>query len=227
MPRGNFPQDDPPGSVSLPAGIRSPETPADFAVVAIGASAGGLDACGKFLSALPASSGMAYIVVQHLDPLHESMMVVLLASHTSMPVCQAADGMAIEPDHIYVIAPGTFLSIAQGALHVTQALSHRAMRLPFDVLLLSMAEVFRSRAVCVVLSGTGSDGSAGLVAIKERQGLVIAQEPTEAGFDGMPKAAIQTGRVDLVLPIAKMPDALAAHVRHPTDTTPKATPKIY
>ena len=164
---------------------------------------------------------MAYIVVQHLDPVHESMMADLLAAHTKMSVFQAADGMAIMPNHVYVIAPGTFLSISRGALHVMPTPSHRGVRLPFDVLLLSMAEVFQSRAVCVILSGMGSDGSVGLAAIKNHHGLVIVQEPTEAGYDGMPRAAIRTGQVDLIVPIAQMPDALAAHVRNPADVAPK------
>ncbi len=198
----------------------------DFPIVAIGASAGGLEACGNFLSTLPACSGMAYLIVQHLDPAHESLLAELLASHTKMPVGLAADGMAIEANHVYVIAPGTFLSIARGMLHVTRPPSHRGVRFPFDVLLQSMAREFHARAACVVLSGTGTDGSAGVLAIKNEMGLVIAQEPTEAGYDGMPKAAIQTGRVDLILPIAKMHDALAAYIRPPAGMAPMADASV-
>jgi two-component system CheB/CheR fusion protein len=190
--------------------------PADaalFPIVGIGASAGGLDACKKLLNALPAGIGMAFILVQHLDPTHESMMVELLANHTRMPVQQAGDEMRIEPDHVYVIPPGADLSVADGCLHLSRPHARHGARLPFDFLLHSLAEACGARAVCVVLSGTGADGSLGLKAIKQQGGLVIAQEPGEAGFDGMPGSAIATGVVDLVLTAAAIPDALVAHGR--------------
>ena len=182
--------------------------PGDFAVVGIGASAGGLDACRKFVEALPAGTGMAFILVQHLDPTHESMMVDLLAGHTAMTVRQATDGMPIEPEHLYVIPPGTYLSVGSGALHLSQPQARHGARLPFDFLLRSLAEEFGERAICVVLSGTGTDGSLGLKTVKEKCGLVIAQDPDEAGYDGMPRNAIMTGAVDLVLPVAEIPEAL-------------------
>jgi two-component system, chemotaxis family, CheB/CheR fusion protein len=185
----------------------------DFPVVGIGASAGGLDACRKLVDALPARNGMAFILVQHLDPTHESMMADLLASHTSMTVRQATDGMPVEPDHFYVIPPGTDLSVGDGVLHLSRPLARHGMRLPFDFLLRSLAAVYGARAVCVILSGTGADGSLGLKAVKEKGGLVIAQDPNEAGYDGMPRSAIVTGAVDLVLPVAKIPEALLKHGR--------------
>ena len=151
---------------------------------------------------------MAFILVQHLDPTHESMMVDLLAGHTSMTVRQATDGMPIEPDHLYVIPPGAYLSVGNGALHLSQPQARHGARLPFDFLLHSLAEECGARAICVILSGTGADGSLGLKAVKENGGLVIAQDPDEAGYDGMPRSAIATGAVDLVLPVAKIPDAL-------------------
>jgi len=178
-------------------------------VVGIGASAGGLDACRKLLEALPASTGMAFILILHLDPTHESMMVELLAGHTVMKVMQAADGMPVAPDHLYVIPPGVYLSIADGALRLSKPQERHGARLPFDFLLRSLAENYGPRAICIVLSGTGADGSHGLRAIRERGGFVIAQDPAEAGYDGMPRNAALTGAVDAVLPIAKMPDALA------------------
>jgi two-component system CheB/CheR fusion protein len=185
----------------------------DFAIVGIGASAGGLDACRKLVDALPADSGMAFILVQHLDPTHESMMVDLLAGRTSMTVRQAADGMPIEQEHLYVIPPGTYLSVGNGALHLSQPQARHGARLPFDFLLHSLAQECGARAVCVILSGTGADGSLGLKAVKENGGLVIAQNPDEAGYDGMPRSAIMTGAVDLVLPVAKIPDALVKYDR--------------
>ena len=183
----------------------------DFPIVAIGASAGGLDACRSFLDALPADCGMAFILVQHLDPTHESMMVDLLAGHTSMTVLQATDGMPIRRDHLYIIPPGTYLSVGHGALHLSQPHARHGARLPFDFLLNSLATDCGSRAIGIVLSGTGADGSVGLKAVRENGGLVIAQDPDEASHDGMPRNAILTGSVDQVLPVAKMPDALGKY----------------
>src|SRR5579863_2254534 len=182
-------------------------------VVAIGASAGGLDACRKLVGALPPGNGMAFILVQHLDPTHESMMVDLLAGHTPMPVRQATDGMPLERDHFYVIPPGTYLSVGNGSLHLSQPQVRHGARLPFDFLLHSVAEQCGACAICVILSGSGSDGSLGLKAVKDGGGLVIAQDPGEAGYDGMPRSAIATGAVDLVLPAAKMPEVLLRYAQ--------------
>jgi len=156
---------------------------------------------------------MAFIFVQHLDPTHESMMVELLANHTAMAVRQAADGMSIERDHLYVIPPGTYLSVGSGALHLSEPRARHGARLPFDFLLHSLAEEYGERAVGVILSGTAADGSLGLKAVKEKGGLVIAQDPDEAAYDGMPRNAILTGAVDLVLPVAKISDALVKYDR--------------
>ncbi len=185
----------------------------DFPVVGIGASAGGLDACRKLLDALPADIGMAFILVQHLDPTHESMMVDLLAGHTTMNVRQAADGMPVQRDCVYVIPPGTYLSVGTGALRLSQPQAPHGARLPFDFLLRSLAETYGERAIGVILSGTGADGSLGLKAVKENGGFVIAQDPCDAGYDGMPRNAILTGAVDLVLPTAKIPEALGEYQR--------------
>ncbi|MDA9522064.1 histidine kinase [Bradyrhizobium sp. CCBAU 11434] len=156
---------------------------------------------------------MAFILVQHLDPTHESMMVDLLAGHTRMAVRQAADGAPLQPNHLYVIPPGTYLSVGRGALHLSEPLARHGARLPFDFLLNSLAEEYGERAVGVVLSGTAADGSLGSKAVKEKGGLVIAQDPDEAAHDGMPRNAILTGTVDVVLPVAKIPDALVKYDR--------------
>ncbi|MFG1400165.1 chemotaxis protein CheB [Roseixanthobacter pseudopolyaromaticivorans] len=207
---------DPPRSkIRFPAGEAMPVGPTGFPVVGIGASAGGLEACKKFLAALPAHSGMAFILVQHLDPTHESMMVDLLAGHTSLVVCQAADGMMVERDHLYVIPPGSDLSVRGGLLRISMPKARHGARLPFDFLLHSLAEAYDKDAVAVVLSGTGSDGTLGVVAVKAKGGFVIAQEPEEAGYDGMPRSAIATGAVDLVLPVARIPQALATREPEP------------
>ena len=186
------------------------QVPRAFPVVGIGASAGGLDACRKLLDALPAATGMAFIFVQHLDPTHESMMVELLAGHTSMPVRQASDGMPVEPDHCYTIPPGHYLAVHEGILRLSSPLARHGTRLPFDFLLHSLAAEYAARAIAVVLSGTGADGSLGLREIAAQGGLVIAQDPDEAGYDGMPRSAILTSAVDLILKLADIPAALAA-----------------
>ena len=187
---------------------------AEFPVVAIGASAGGLDACRKLLDALPAVNGMAFVIVQHLDPSHDSMMVDLLAGHTSMPVLLATDGMKIERERVYVIPPGVYLSVDdKGALRISKPEARHGARLPFDFLLNSLAHEYGARAICVVLSGTGADGSLGLKSVKAKGGLIIAQDMREAGYDGMPRGAVATGAVDLVLRTAKIAEALVARER--------------
>ncbi len=186
----------------------------DFPVVAIGASAGGLEACRKLLDALPAGNGMAFIIVQHLDPSHESLMVDLLAGHTAMPVLLAIDGTPIERERVYVIPPGVYLSVDdKSALRISKPQARHGARLPFDFLLNSLAREYGSRAVCVVLSGTGADGSVGLKSVKAKGGLVIAQDMHEADYEGMPRSAVATGAVDLVLRAAKIAEALVARER--------------
>ena len=184
-----------------------------FRVVAVGASAGGLEACTRLLDALPAPAGMAFILVQHLDPTHKSLLVELLAGHTVMAVVQVTDGMLVEAEHLYVIPPGAYLSVNGGGLHLSPPATHdgaaRGARLPFDALLPSLAQEYGARAACVVLSGTGADGSAGLQAVKDAGGLVVVQDPAEAGCDGMPRSAIGTGLVDEVVLAADIPGVLA------------------
>ena len=214
----------PPNGGSRPIVARGPPVKeADFLTVAIGASAGGLDACRKLIDAMPADLGMAFILVQHLDPNHDSLLVGLLASHTTMAVSQAVDGEKLAPNHLYVIPPGVYLSVSDGLLHLSEPEERHGARLPFDYLLRSLAESTAERAACIVLSGTGSDGSEGLKALKVRGGLVIAQDPDEAEYDGMPRSAIETGVVDLTLRIAAMPAALVERGnrgrRPPSSTT--------
>ena len=192
-----------------PKPVKSRGVPAaDFPIVAIGASAGGLDACTRLISALPARTGMAFILVQHLDPNHESMMADLLAGHTAMSVQQAQEGAIIAPDHLYIIPPGSYLSVGAGKLHLSSPGARHGARLPFDFLLNSLAEDCPARTIGVILSGTGADGSIGLKAVHDAGGQVIAQQPEEAEYDGMPKAAIATGAVDLVLPVAEIAGAM-------------------
>ncbi|MDX5986119.1 chemotaxis protein CheB [Sphingomonas echinoides] len=207
-------------------------SPMNLPIVAIGASAGGLEATSRLLDALPPDTGMAFILVQHLDPTHPSLMVELLAEHTAMTVSEATDGCALAADHVYVIPPGRYLSVRAGALHLSPSQTHQGARLPFDFLLKSLAEAGGSQAVCVILSGTGADGSGGLVALKAAGGFVLAQDPNEAEYDGMPRSAIATGQVDRILPLPEMPHALAelavqitSRLEHPDDgaSDPQAT----
>src|SRR5271156_2071430 len=208
----------------------SPSRHDGFPVVGLGASAGGLDAARRLLAALPAGTGMAFILIQHLDPTHVSMMADLLAGHTPMKVQQAADGMPLERGRVYLIPPCVYLSIQGGALPLSEPLERHGARLPFDFFLRSLAEEFGDRAICVILSGTGSDGSLGLKAVKEKGGLVLAQDPDEAEYDGMPRSAIMTGAVDLVLPVAKIPEILAKYGRRkglaPDDNPPNRLAEI-
>ncbi|TVR12088.1 MAG: response regulator [Salinarimonadaceae bacterium] len=177
-------------------------------IVAIGASAGGLEACRALLKVMPGDIGAALVLVLHLDPSHDSMMVDLLARDSRLKVVLAADGMALQSGHLYVIPPGVFLTVAHGVLHTTAPETGKAVRLPFDVLLQSLAKDGRAPLVCVILSGTGTDGSGGLAAFRSAGGLVLAQDPDEAGYSGMPDSAIATGFVDKVLKIKDMPVVL-------------------
>lgn len=195
------------------------KAPSPTPIVGIGASAGGLEACGRLLDKMPADTGLAFILVQHLDPNHASLMVELLAKHTQMKVIEAIDGAVIAPNHVYVIAPGTYLSVRGGALQVSAPNARHGARLPFDFLLESRAKSEGARAIAIVLSGTGADGSLGLKAIKAKQGLVIAQDPDEADYGGMPRSAIDSNLVDRVLRTSAMADVLMTHLRQP----PKAT----
>lgn len=182
-------------------------------IIGIGSSAGGLDACQKLLDAMPDPPACALVVIQHLEPHHDSLMADLLSPHTNMQVVEAADGMLMEIGHLYVIPPGSYLTVRHGALHLNKPQASQGTRLAFDVFLHSLAEEYGPRAVAVVLSGTGADGSAGLENIKAQGGWTLAQDPAEAKFDGMPKSAIATGRIDLVLPVTRIGEALAERAR--------------
>ena len=192
----------------------APARSTDICVVGVGASAGGLEACKRLLAALPAAPGMAFILVQHLEPSHESLLAGLLAKATDMPVLQAADGMVVEVDHFYVIPPGAYLAFSSGVLHLSAPPPPGRVRLPFDFLLESMASELGPRAVCVLLSGTGTDGTTGLRAIKAAGGFVLAQAPADASFSGMPESAIATGEVDDILPVEEIAARLL-HLRGP------------
>jgi two-component system CheB/CheR fusion protein len=177
-------------------------------MVGLGASAGGLEALGQFLAHVPSASGLAYIVVQHLDPTHKAMLAQLLQRATAMPVQEVTESMRVERDVVYVIPPNTDLTVAEGRLHLSEPAQPRGMRLPIDVLFCSLARDQGERAIGVVLSGMGADGTLGLQAIKGQGGLTLAQEPASAQFDSMPKNAISAGACDIVAPAAELPQRI-------------------
>jgi len=195
-------------SKTLQPDEQSPSMPIDFDgyVVCIGASAGGLDALEKFFKHCPLDSGAAFVVVQHLSPDHKSMMNNLLARHTDMPVIMVEDEMLIEANHLYLIPPGSIMHVTAGRLHLTPK-SSRGLTLPIDIFFTSLADIYGNHAVGIILSGTGTDGTRGAVAINAAGGFVMVQDPDTAGFDGMPRSAIATGIVDAILPAEELPCA--------------------
>ena len=187
---------------------------AKFPIVAIGASAGGFEALEQFFTHVPADSGMAYIVIQHLDPDHKGLLPELLQRITAMPVMQARNRLKTRPDSVYVIPPNRDLSILRGTLYLLDPVAPRGLRLPIDFFLRTLADDRGDRAVGVILSGMGSDGTLGLRAIKEHGGLALAQEPASAKFDAMPRSAIDTGLVDIIAEPAELPTRIADFMRH-------------
>ncbi|PXW77517.1 two-component system CheB/CheR fusion protein [Blastomonas natatoria] len=167
----------------------------------------------RLLDAMPAHTGAAFLLVQHLDPHHTSQLAELLATHTPMRVCEAGEGMAIEADAIYVCPPGRFMAIRFGVLHLSRPQSGDHARLPIDYLVHSLADECGQRSVCIILTGTGDDGSGALPSLHERGGHLIVQDLEEAEYDGMPRAAVMTGLADAVVPLAGIPKALAAILR--------------
>jgi two-component system CheB/CheR fusion protein len=183
--------------------------------VGIGASAGGLEAIESFFKQMPPQSNIAFIVVQHLSPDYKSLMVELLSKKTEMPVHRAEDGMEVLAANVYLIPPKKNLTIFHGKLVLNDKVINQGINLPIDIFLRSLAEDQAERSIAIILSGTGSDGTRGVRAIKELGGMVMVQDEESAKFDGMPRAAISTGVADYILPPDKMPEQLLAYVAHP------------
>ena len=194
-----------------------------FPIVGIGASAGGLAAFEAFFSGMPADTdpGMAFVLVQHLAPDHKSILTDLVRRYTRMKVYEVEDGMAVRPNCAYIIPPNRDMAFLNGTLQLLEQISPRGMRLPIDFFFRSLAQDQRERAICIVLSGTGSDGTQGVRAIKDEGGMVMAQNPESTEYDGMPRSAIATGLVDYVLPPAEMPAQLIAYVAHAFGKRPR------
>ena len=186
-----------------------------FPVVCLGGSAGSLVALEQFLRAVPPASGVAYVVVTHQLPTPDSELPQVLQHFTPLPVQHVVEGLRVRPNQVYVIPPGKDIALLNGALHLFEPSQPQGHRLPIDYFLHSLAKDARDRAICIILSGMGADGSLGLRTVMENFGLVMVQQPTEAEYDSMPQAAIATGLVDFVLPAAALPARLLAHVRQP------------
>lgn len=207
-----------------------------FPIVGMGASAGGLEAFEQFFIHMPTDSGIAFVVVPHLDPSHASMLTDLLKRFTKMKVIEIKDRMRVEPDHVYVIPPNKDIAIFHGILQLTMPAKPRGLRMPIDLFFRSLAEDQGERTICIILSGSGSDGTMGLRAINGAGGMSIVQEPASAKYDSMPKSAINTGLVDYVLPVEKMPAQLLGYMKHSflkkaikisTSTTLEKSPKSF
>ncbi|MCM8570447.1 PAS domain-containing protein [Gramella jeungdoensis] len=184
-------------------------------IIAVGASAGGLEALKKFFKNIPADDKNAYVVIQHLSPDYKSMMGELLKKNTNLPIVQISDQMKVKPGHIYLIPPANNLILEDDILHLKEKPKSQILNLPIDMFFESMAKQRKERAIGIVLSGTGSDGTRGVRAIKENDGMVMVQEPTEAKFDGMPNSAINTGLVDYILPVSEMGPELKEFISTP------------
>jgi two-component system CheB/CheR fusion protein len=196
---------------------------AAFPIVGIGASAGGLAAFEAFFSGMPADTdpNMAFVLVQHLAPDHKSILADLIRRYTRMEVFEVVDGMTVQPNCAYIIPPNRDMAFLNGTLQLMEPSAPRGQRLPIDFFLRSLAQDQRERAICIVLSGTGSDGTLGVRAIKGEGGMVMAQNPESTEYDGMPRSAIATGLVDYELPPAEMPTQIMAYVAHAFGKPPR------
>jgi len=179
-------------------------------MVGIGASAGGINALREFFGRMPPDTGMAFVVILHLSEDHESNLAEILQSQTAMPVSQVNETVRVEPNHVYVIPPAKNLALVDGEIRLTEPSRVRGVRVSIDLLFRTLADAYGKNGIGVILSGTGSDGALGLKRVKESGGFAFAQDPSDAEYDGMPKSAVATGLVDLVLPVAAIPAKLAA-----------------
>ncbi|HTD94221.1 MAG TPA: CheR family methyltransferase [Chitinophagaceae bacterium] len=191
--------------------IREDKNTPDFLVAGIGASAGGITALKDFFSKVPYNSGIAYVVILHLSPNHDSKLTQVLQPVTTMPVMQVMDSADLKPDHVYVISPNRSLKVTDTTILASTVQSVEERRAPVDILLRSLAESLKSRAVAIILSGTGANGSMGIKSIKEYGGVIFVQNPREAEFNEMPRNSIATDLVDAILPVAQIPERLMAY----------------
>lgn len=198
----------------------------DFPIVGIGASAGGLEAFEQFFTNMPFNSGMAFVLIQHLDPAHKSILTELIGRFTKMKVLEVQDGMLVEPNSVYVIPPNRYMAILHRKLHLLQPTEMPGPRVPIDFFFRSLAKDLRDKAIAIVLSGTGTEGALGIRAIKGEGGMAMVQDPDSSKYDGMPRHAIATGLADYIISADKMPKELIAFVSRATILPPATTPSL-
>ena len=186
----------------------------DFPIVGIGSSAGGLETLEQFFSKMPENNGMAFVIVQHLDPNHVGMMPELLQRMTSMKVFQVTDGLKVLPNCVYVIPPNKSMSILNNTLYLFVPAELHGLRLPIDLFFRSLANDRQEKSIGIILSGMGSDGSLGIKAIKEKNGIVLVQEPATAKFDGMPQSAVEVINPDIIAPVEELPSKLIEYLKY-------------
>ncbi|HKB16242.1 MAG TPA: chemotaxis protein CheB, partial [Planctomycetota bacterium] len=219
--------------------VAPPPADRDFPIIGLGASAGGLEAFEKFFKQMPPDTGMAFVLVQHLDATHKSILADLIQRYTKMPAVQVDQGMLIEPNHVYVIPPNRYLAVEGGAFRLSKSGESPGQKMPIDFLFRSLAADRGEKAIAVILSGTGTDGTLGLKAVKESGGMVMVESERSAKYDGMPRSAVATGIVDYVLPVEEMPAKLIHFVdgfstirealasEEPSDETTKELRRIF
>ena len=188
---------------------------AGFPIVGIGASAGGLETLEAFFSKMPSEANMAFVIIQHLSPNFKSIMASLLAKHTQMTVNEIEDGTALAPNCVYLNPPNKNVAVFNRTLHLMEPVKSGAINMPIDFFFRSLSEDQKEKAIGIIVSGTASDGTLGIKAIKGEGGMVMAQDPDTAKYDGMPRSAIGTGLVDFILPVERMPKTLFNYVKHP------------
>ncbi len=187
----------------------------NFPIVGIGSSAGGLEALELFFANLLPDTNMAFVIIQHLSPKHKSIMADILMKYTRMKVLQIEDNQEIEPNHVYLNPPDKNVVILNLRLHLTEPIQTHGVNLPIDCFFRSLSEDQGEKAICIILSGTATDGTLGLKAIKGEGGMAMVQDPESAKYAGMPTSAIATGLVDFILPVEKIPAELVKYVKHP------------
>ena len=202
-----------------------PKDPANFPIVGIGASAGGLEALETLFDNMPPALRIAIVIIQHLSPKHKSIMASLLRKHTPMTVLEIEDGMKIKPSCVYLNPPDKNVAIINRQLYLTEPLQTHGINLPIDSFFRSLSEDLAEKAICIILSGTATDGTLGIKAVKGEGGMAMVQDPDSAKYGGMPNSAISTGLVDFILPLEKIPGELIKYVQHPYIDRPERIEK--
>ena len=195
----------------------------DLIVVGIGASAGGLETLEVFFRNMVPDSGVAFVIIQHLSPNHKSIMASLLTKDTEMVVREIKDGTSLESNCVYLNPPNKNVAVFNQVLHLMAPVKSSTINMPIDYFFQSLSEDVNERAIAIIVSGTATDGTVGIKAIKGEGGMVMVQDPETAKYDGMPRSGIATGLVDFILPVEKMPEQLLGYIKHPIVNKPNGT----